>query len=340
MPGLRAPDPRPRRGRYPAPMRLLLIGGTRFVGRHVVEAAVAAGHDVTVFHRGLSEPPDLPEVEHVHGDREGGLDALAGRTWDAAVDACGYAPRIVRLSVDALARGAERYCFVSSESVYAEPLPPVVTEEAPLATLGASSGEWGWYGPLKVLCERVVRARLGADRSLVVRPGYVVGPHDPTDRFTSWVRRASLGGTMVAPGDGGDRVQVIDGRDLGAFVVRLLEDGATDAFNADGPPVTLRELLDTCIRVAGSDTNVVWIPADVVEGRRLAELFPIWEAGASGAAVMDTTRARSAGLRTRPLEETIADTLAWDRDRGLPPLGAGPSPELEAALAAELRGAG
>ncbi len=312
-------------------MRILTIGGTRFVGRHVVEQAVAAGHEVTVFHRGEAEPQDLPPVEHLHGDREGGLGALEG-TWDAVVDVCGYAPRVVRASADALAGSVGRYCFISSESVYAEPLPPRVTEDAPLATLAAADGEWSSYGPLKVLCERVVEA-VFAERALVVRPGYVVGPHDTTDRFTSWVRRSSLGGAMLAPGTGEDAFQFVDGRDLGAFVVRLLEEEASGAYNADGEPFTLAGFLETCVRVTAAGTQVRWVSREQVRGARLEELFPMWEAGS---AVIDTSRGRAAGLANRPAEETIADTLAWDRARGLPPLDAGPTPEHEAQLLAEL----
>lgn len=316
-------------------MRLLLIGGTEFVGRHVLEQAVAADHEVTVLHRGVTEPPDLPEVEHLHGDRDGDLGVLRGRRWDAAVDVCGYSPRVVRLSADALAGAVDRYCFISTESVYAEPLPQVVTEGSPLATLAAAEGPWGWYGPLKVLCERVVRTVYG-DRALVVRPGYVVGPRDKTDRFTSWVRRCSLGGTMLAPGSGEDGVQFVDARDLGGFVVGALEHGASGAFNADGPPRTLAALLEACARVAGATTRVVWVPEDEVRKRRLEELFPMWDGSEYGQVVMDASKARADGLVNRPAEETIADTLAWDRDRGLPPLKAGISPEREAQLLAEL----
>ncbi|HEX5949765.1 MAG TPA: NAD-dependent epimerase/dehydratase family protein [Actinomycetota bacterium] len=316
-------------------MRLLLIGGTEFVGRHVLEQAVAAGHEVTVFHRGVTEPPDLPEVEHLHGDRDGDLDALRGRRWDAAVDVCGYAPRVVRLSADALAGAVDRYCFISTESVYAEPLPPLVTEDSPLATLAAAEGTWAWYGPLKVLCERVVRVVFG-DRALVVRPGYVVGPHDSTDRFTSWVRRSSLGDTMLAPGDGEDPIQFVDARDLGSFVVTALGEEASGAFNADGPPIAFAALLETCARVAGVATQIVWVPEHEVRERHLGELFPMWDGDEAGGVVMDASRARAAGLVNRPAEETIADTLAWDRQRGLPALKAGMSPEREGQVLAEL----
>jgi 2'-hydroxyisoflavone reductase len=334
VPAVQAPA---GRGRFRG-VRILVVGGTQFVGRHVVEQAVAGGHEVTVFHRGVTEPPDLPAVEHVHGDRETGLGQLAGRAWDAAVDVCGYAPRLVRVSATALEGAVGRYCFVSSESVYAEPHPPVVTEAAPLATLGASEGEWGWYGPLKVLCERVVEATIG-EGSLIVRPGYVVGPHDPTDRFTWWVRRAARGGRMLAPGDPASLLQFVDARDLGSFVVTLLERGAAGAFNADGHPLALGSLIETCLLVSGAEVEVTWAAEDWVLGRGLAELFPMWSPGEHGRVVMDATKARAHGLVNRPVEETVAATLEWDQARGSPePMRAGLSPEREAALLAELSG--
>ncbi len=313
-------------------MRILVLGGTEFVGRHIVEAAVAAGHEVTVFHRGRTEPADLPPVEHVHGDRDGGLGALEGRRVDAVVDVSGYQPRIVRLAVEALGGAADRYCFISTGSVYAEPLPPLVTEDAPLATLGAAQGPYGSYGPLKVLCERVVRSAVG-DRALVLRPGYVVGPHDPTDRFTSWVRRIARGGSLLAPGDGRDLVQAVDARDLGAFVVALLEAGATGTLNVDGPPMTFAEALAAIARGCGTEPRIVWLPLEAIRARRLEGAFPLWDASE---AEIDTSRARGMGLRPRPLENTARDTLAWDRDRGLPPLRAGLDPERESRMLAEL----
>lgn len=320
-------------------MRILLIGGTRFVGRHVLEQAVARGHEVTVFHRGLVEPADLVRVEHVHGDREAELDLLSGRSWDAVVDVCGYAPRVVRLSAAALEPSVGRYCFVSSESVYAEPLPPVVDEGAPLATLAGSEGSWGWYGPLKVLCERVVQDVFG-DRGLVVRPGYVVGPHDPTDRFTSWVRRAARGTRMLAPGDPASVFQFVDGRDLGAFVVTLLDAQASGAFNADGHPLEVGGFLETCIRLTGAGTEIAWAPEDWITERKLEEAFPMWDPGPSGRVVMDASKGRRAGLANRPVQETITATLEWDRARGLPePMRAGLTPEQEAELLFELTGA-
>jgi 2'-hydroxyisoflavone reductase len=316
-------------------MRILVIGGTQFVGRHLVEQAVERGHEVGVFHRGGSEPSDdgFPSVEHLHGDRDGGLDALDGRTWDWVIDVCGYVPRVVRASAELGA--APRYLFVSTESVYAEPLPPVVTEESPLAemddpTVEAITGET--YGPLKVLCERAVADVYGA-QALVVRPGFVVGPHDPTDRFTWWVRRVARGGRMPAPGGQEYPFQFTHGRDLGAFMVTLVEAGASGAFNADGEPVGLGDLLETIARVAGTQVEPVWAPESWLDEHGIDdEAFPMWEPGASGLVTMDASKARAHGLDHRSLERTVRETLEWDRSRGLPPLTAGLTAEDEASL--------
>ncbi len=321
-------------------MRLLFIGGTHFVGRHAVERAVASGHEVTVFHRGGSEPSDgYPAVEHVHGDRDGGLDVLRGRSWDWVVDVCGYVPRLVR---DAVALGAApRYLFVSTESVYSEPLAPVVDESHPLAAIADSTVEritGETYGPLKVLCEAAVRDAYG-DRALVVRPGYVVGPHDPTDRFTWWVRRASAGGRMPAPSGPGYPYQFTHGQDLGAFMVRLIEQGASGAFNADSEPIALGDLLDTIARVGGVALEPVWIPEEELEGPGLGEdAFPMFEPGESGCARMDASKARANGLVHRHVEITVRETLVWDQARGLPPLEAGLSAEREAEVLRRLAG--
>lgn len=317
-------------------MRILVIGGTHFVGRHLVERAAARGHEVTVFHRGGSElsEPGYPEVEHVHGDRDGGLEPLRGRTWDWVVDVCGYVPRVVQASVELGA--APRYLFVSTESVYAEPLPPRVTEESPLATMADTTVEsitWETYGPLKVLCERVVQERYGDD-ALVVRPGYIVGPYDPTDRFTWYVRRAAQGGRMPLPSGPDEPFQFTHGQDLGAFMVALAEAGASGPFNVDGEPVRLGDLLDTVTSVADSEVEPVWLPRAALEGVGPSddEPFPMWEPTEGPPSVMDASKARAHGLVHRSIEATVRETLEWDRARGLPKLAAGPSAEVEAEL--------
>jgi len=317
-------------------MRVLVIGGTHFVGRHLVESAVARGHEVTVFHRGGSEPHGFPEVEHVHGDRDGGLEPLRGRAWDWVVDVCGYVPRVVRASAELGA--APRYLFVSTESVYAEPLPRRVTEESPLATMADPTVEeitWETYGPLKVLCERTVQEIYGDD-ALLVRPGFVVGPFDPTDRFTWYVRRTAQGGRMPVPVGPDEPFQFTHGQDLGAFMVGLAEAGATGAFNADGEPVCLGDLLGTIARVAGVEVEPVWLPRTALGGvgSSEGELFPMWEPTEGTPWVMDASRARAHGLAHRSVEATARETLEWDRARGLPPLAAGPTAEVEAELLA------
>jgi nucleoside-diphosphate-sugar epimerase len=319
-------------------VRVLFIGGTHFVGRHAVEEAVARGHVVTVFHRGGAEPSDgYPSVEHVHGDRDGGLGILAGRSWDWVVDVCGYVPRVVRAS--ATLGAAPRYLFVSTESVYADPLAAVVDESHPLSSIDDPTVEevtWQTYGPLKVLCEDAVRDAY-EDRALVVRPGYVVGPHDPTDRFTWWVRRAAAGGRMPAPSGPDHPFQFTHGRDLGALMMTLIERGASGAFNADGAPVALGDLLATIARTAGVALEPAWVPERELEAPGIGEdAFPMFEPGEDGRVRMDASKALANGLAHRSLEETVGDTLAWDRARGLPELQTGLSSSREAELLGRL----
>jgi 2'-hydroxyisoflavone reductase len=305
-------------------MDLLVIGGTHFSGRALAEQALRAGHRVTVFHR---NPTDvLPEAEHVLGDREEGVDAVAGRTFDAVVDMCGYVPRAVNASIETLASSGW-YGFVSSISAHLDGLTAGATEDAPIHGPPYPDTEdvtEETYGPLKAACERVVRDAFG-DRAAVVRPGYIVGPNDPTDRFTSWVRRASKGGEMLAPGPAGGAIQFVDARDLAAFLLHLAEGAIGGTYNAIHPPGTLTRggLLSTATREAGADTSVVWAdPQWLVEqlGDDRYQAFPMWdepdEPGAPGSHLLDPSRAIAAGLRNRAVDETIRDTLTWDRSRG------------------------
>jgi 2'-hydroxyisoflavone reductase len=303
-------------------MRLLILGGTVFLGRHLSEQALERGHELTLFTRGQSYPGRFPQAEHVHGDRDGGLAPLAGREFDAVIDTSGYVPRVVRASAELLS-GAEHYTFVSSVSVYdgngvasSDPNGPVgsiadetveeITEES--------------YGPLKALCEQTVEDVFG-DRALVIRPGLIVGPDDPTDRFTYWPARIADGGRVLAPGDPAGRTQVIDARDLAAWTLDMAERRASGRWNAVGPatPLTMGEALERCVAVSGSDAELVW-----VDGPRLLEAgvepwsdMPLWLGGDPAYEWMDhvdPSPAVAAGLRHRPIDETIADTLAWHRD--------------------------
>jgi 2'-hydroxyisoflavone reductase len=309
-------------------MRLLIIGGTRFLGRALVEEALARGHEVTLFNRGQTNPELFPQVERITGDRDGDLSELEGRRWDAVIDTCGYFPRIVRASAEALAGSVEHYTFISTISVYADLSQPV-DESSPLGTMEDETieefgPEFEYYGPLKALCERVVDDVYG-DRALIIRPGFIVGPHDPTDRFTYWPVRVARGGQMLAPGPPERPFQFIDVRDLAAWIIRMIEEKRSGAFNATNEGVPLGELLP--------HDEVVWAADErLVEHGAAEEDLPLWSADEGFAALheADVSAAIAAGLTFRPHEETSRDTLAW---RGKDAeLTTGMSPKREAEL--------
>ncbi len=310
-------------------MRLLLLGGPKFVGRAVTDAALGRGHEVTFFNRGTTSPDLYPEVEKLRGDRDGGLDALAGREWDAVIDTSGYVPRIVRGSAELLAGAAGRCCFVSSISVYADFSGPV-DESSPVGTLADETveemgEEYENYGPLKALCERAVQDVFG-ERALIVRPGLIVGPHDPTGRFTYWPHRLARGGELVAPAPPERQVQFVDVRDLALWIVQALESERSGVFNVTGEGLPWRDLL------AGAD--VTWVDDAFLLEQGVGEWMelPLWLAAADSAGVhqADVSRAVSAGLRFRPVSDTLRDTLA----KASLVDGVGLSPEREAALLA------
>jgi 2'-hydroxyisoflavone reductase len=300
-------------------MKLLVLGGTKFLGRHAVDAALADGHDVTIFTRGQTNPELFPGVEHLLGDRDGSLEALHGRSWDGVVDTSGYVPRIVRQSAELLRDRVQRYVFVSSISVYADFSGPV-TEATPVAELDDPETEeiLENYGALKAACERVVEKVYG-ERSARVRAGLIVGPYDPTDRFTYWPRRIARGGEVLGPGNPNAPVQFVDARDLAAWLVRLALMGPGGTFNATGPAqrLTFGELLERARNAIGSDADIVWIDEQRVldAGVQPWMELPLWLPGPdyAGMARADSSSALAAGLAFRPVEETIVETLAWDR---------------------------
>jgi 2'-hydroxyisoflavone reductase len=319
-------------------MNILLIGGPKFVGRALIDSALAAGHQVTTFNRGKTNADLYPEVEKLLGDRDGQLDALKGRTWDAVIDTSGYLPRIVRQSAELLADSVERYAFISTISVYPEIAG--ATEDSALTVLEDETTEDipKAYGGLKVLCERAVLDVFGSDRALIVRPGLIVGPYDPTDRFTYWVMRAAQGGEMIAPESPDYRVQVIDVRDLAEWTVRKTAEGTSGVFNATGPekPVPFGELIDTAKRISGSDAQPVWVSAEFLAEHEVAPWshMPLWIPGEAWGTV-NIDRALAAGLTFRSLADTVRDTLDWVRREPRPlPLQAGLTPEREAELLA------
>lgn len=317
-------------------MRLLVLGGTSFVGRAIVADALAGGHALTLFSRGRTGAELFPEAERRTGDRStGDYTALADGSWDAVVDVSGYVPRHVQQAAAALGDRIGRYLFISTGSVYdrqraSEPL----TEDAPRLPpeRGTEDITGDTYGGLKVACEDDVLATYD-DRATLVRPGIVAGPHDPTDRFTWWVRRTSRGGRMAVPARLDQPVQVVDAGDLGRLVTSLVEDDRPGIFNAVGPaePTTIAGLVATCAAAAGTSVDVVPVPVDSVE-----EGFPLVLADDSWDVMFrrSAEAARAAGLPATPLEQTARDVLIWDRDRGHPPLSVGLSEEREAELLA------
>jgi 2'-hydroxyisoflavone reductase len=302
-------------------MKILIIGGTRFVGRHLVDAALARGHTLTLFNRGQSQPDLFPQAEHLRGDRAHDLSALQQRTWDVVIDTCGYVPRVVRHSAELLAGAVERYVFISTVSVYAEDLPQM-DETAPLAklvdeTVEEVTGET--YGGLKVLCEKAVE-QAQADRALIIRPGLIVGPHDPTDRFTYWPQRIARGGKVLAPGDPDQPVQIIDARDLAAWIVRLIEARQTGIYNAVGPDYTLtmRRMLEEGVAVCNPAAQLIWVGEEFLLSNKVEPWseMPVWVSAKDAAFdTISNARAVAEGLHFRPLNETMRDTWAWSSTR-------------------------
>lgn len=341
-------------------MKILIIGGTRFVGKHIVTAARARGHEVTLFHRGKTNAvpdanhgvakPDGPgagagsaAVEHIHGDRTLDLSPLAGRRWDAVVDTCGYVPRITRMSAEFLRGAVDHYVFISSVSVYAEGNPPGQDEHAPVATLADETTEeitGETYGGLKVLCERSVHDAWG-DRALTIRPGLIVGPDDYTDRFPYWVDRIARGGEVLAPGDPAQPLQVIDARDLGEWTVRLVEARQGGVLNAVGPDhvLSMERFLETCRAEVGPRSTLTWVAENFLLERGVAPWteVPLWvPAKEASFSMTSNRRAIEAGLTFRSIAATIRDTLAWSSTRPADhEWRAGMKPEREAALLRE-----
>ncbi len=322
-------------------MRICTIGGTRFSGRAFTGLALEQGHEVTIFHRGGGEEV-WPDAEHVHGDRDGGLGALSGRSFDAVVDFCAFVPRQVREAI-AIA-GDGRYVFISSVSAHVEEVRAGATEDDDVYGPPFPDTEdvtWETYGPLKVASEYAVRDAIG-DAGTIVRPHFIVGPYDPTDRFTYWVRRAASGGRMLAPAPAAQPLQWIDGRDLAAFVLHVCTDGVAGTFNIATPPRrhSLQELVETSAAAGGVPLDVAWCDDAFVREHALvvseeADPFPLIVPDEPSGHLFDTSRAVAAGLTFRTLDETVADTLVWDRDRGVVELTAGlPAPREGELLAA------
>jgi 2'-hydroxyisoflavone reductase len=324
-------------------MRILIVGGTAFVGRHITAVALDAGHDVTLFHRGQTGAELFPAATHVTGDRDEDLSGLASASWDATIDVCAHFPRQVRSLATALGGRGGTYVYISSVSAYSPSVPPNYDESAALATIDdadATDVTNENYGGLKVACEHVSTELFGPDTT-IIRPTYVIGPYDRTNRFTWWVDRLARGGTVLAPGDPDDPIQVIDARDQAAFIVSLLEQSVTGTFHtvSPAPPFGFGAMLDAiAAEVAPPGTQLTWAASDfLLEHGVDGAALPLWAEGDSEASNMSRANpaaAFAAGLTPRPLRETVADIRAEDRAPGTGRPGVGISAEREAELLA------
>ncbi|HVF67736.1 MAG TPA: NAD-dependent epimerase/dehydratase family protein [Pyrinomonadaceae bacterium] len=303
-------------------MKLLVLGGTKFLGRHVVGAALARGDEVTIFNRGLHNPELYPEVEKLRGDRDGGLEVLRGRRWDAVVDTSGYVPRVVRASAELLSDSIDLYVFVSSMSVYADFRQPN-DEGSPTGRLDDETVEevtGETYGPLKALCERAAEAALQG-RVLNVRAGLIVGPYDPTGRFSYWVERVARGGEVLAPAPRERQVQFVDARDLSEWVLRMIDARRAGVFNAAGPDylLTMEGLLEACREACETDARFTWVGEQFLIDKGVEPWgnLPLWlpESAEQHRYFLaeNCERAFAAGLAFRPVADTARDTLAWLR---------------------------
>lgn len=316
-------------------MNVLILGGTVFLGRHVVDALLERGHSVTLFNRGISDPNFQTAAEQIHGDRESDLSHLGARTWDAVIDTSCYKPSTAQRSTRFFEESAGRYLFVSTISVYDLEAGPVITEETPILRQPREE-----YGPAKARCEAIVRSTF-RHSATIVRPGLIVGPHDPTDRFTYWPVRIAAGGEVLAPVAPSEPAQFIDARDLSRFIVRLLEAGDSGTYDVTSPlgAITLGDVLETSAQVARSGASFKWVDEEFLRQNDVQQWMelPLWAAANGGARSIvncDVRAALTRGLQLRPLRETVRDTLGWAHARGMRwgSLRAGLSPERERAL--------
>jgi len=330
-------------------LKVLILGGTGISGPHLVRELVARGHEVTLFNRGKRNPGLFPNVETLLGDRNGSLEVLEGRQWNVVVDNSGFFPRQVRQSAQLLKDRAGHYIYVSSISAYANLTPPGIDEDYELAALkdpDATEITNDNYGGLKAACERVVEQTFG-ERQAVIRPTYIVGPGDSSDRFTYWPVRVARGGEMLAPGSARDPIQFIDARDLAEFVRMCIEGSIAGRYNVCNPPgaVTMGDLLETSKQVSRSNASFVWASQDFLEQHQALASgeIPIWaptRGSEAGAALVSSARAVAKGLRFRDLDVTVKDTLAWHEQRPAEQkanLRAGLSAEREAELLKKLK---
>jgi 2'-hydroxyisoflavone reductase len=331
-------------------MKILIIGGTKFLGRHLVNAALKNGHEVTLFNRGRKYSDDeIETVEQIHGDRNSDLDKLDGRRWDAVIDTCGYLPQTVKMSAEFLRDAVNQYVFISSGSVYADVSRPNYDETTKIAQLneqqkkevekidpkgeltGPVLGEY--YGALKALCEQEAEKAMPG-RALNVRAGMIVGAFDPTDRFTYWVMRAAKGGKILAPGTPENFIQLIDASDLSKWIIKMIEKNETGIYNATSKPfeLTFGKMLGEIKTASRSDAEFVWVSEEFLNHEKVAPWsempFYLSESNEEikNFLTMNVDKALEKGLRFRPLSDTIRETLNWRQTK---------SDELKAGITAE-----
>ncbi|MCK4421126.1 NAD-dependent epimerase/dehydratase family protein [candidate division WOR-3 bacterium] len=314
-------------------MKLLILGGTRFVGLNLVDSALTRGYEITLFNRGKTNKGLFPEVEHLYGDRDSDLKPLQGRKWDVVVDTCGYVPRIVRKSAELLAGSVGHYTFISSINAYADFTKPGIDENSPLATIDDETVEEvteETYGPLKVLCEKAAEQAMPG-RILVLRCGLIVGPHDQSDRFTYWPVRVNSGGEILALSPRQQQIQFIDVRDLVEFILLMADKRQTGIFNTTGPGYTMttQQFLEECKKNTESEAKFTWVDEEFIAENEIN--IPLWlPRDWAGICQVNCQKAVDAGLTFRPLSCTIRDTLSWHATRGVDyELKTGLKPERE-----------
>lgn len=319
-------------------MRLLIIGGTVFLGRHLVSSAIAAGHQVTTLNRGTHDLAEQAKIERLWSDREVDLSVLSGRTFDAVIDTCAFYPDTIRRSVHALANSVGTYIFISTISVFRDLSAIAISENDPIQY--TEPGMQGNYGTFKADCEKVLTDFI-PERCLIVRPGLLAGPYDPTDRITYWPSRFARGGKVAVPEHLDRPVQFIDARDVASWVIRLAEEQARGIYIATGPEerLTLGGFFEACQDVARTESQIVRVEDTMLEKAGVTPWteLPLWIPTSmrsfAGAMRLDRRKAVEAGLKCRAVKDTLADTLAWDQKRDPSiPRNAGLSEELEAKL--------
>jgi len=321
-------------------MDMLILGGTGFIGPHMVREALRRGHNVSLFNRGKTNNEMFPDLKLYVGDRDGGLDVLKGNHWDAVIDNSGYVPRHVEDSARLLKSASSHYLYVSTISTYASFGVPN-DENSPLGKLDDETVEevtGETYGPLKALCEKRVAAEIDVDELTILRPTYICGPGDKTDRYTYWPVRTARGGNMLWPGTPADDIQIIDVRDFANFTIDCLEQRMTGIYNTVTPvgSYTMGDLHDDSLAVSASDMNAIWVDSDFIDDHELA--IPIWaspQGDYSKVAMINGEKAVAAGLKNRPVRETARDALAWwktlpEERTSAPRAGLDPSKEAEA----------